>query len=151
MTESLPAAPGSYALVMCNRARIEIDVGRLGRARFERGFLVYVGSAFGPGGLRARVGRHASTQKTVHWHIDYLRPHVELEEAWLNTGRENREHEWARRLGAQIEIAHPRFGASDCRCTSHLFFSADRPMPTLIGDEIFITSNFCEPTVYLAR
>ncbi|MGI9342382.1 MAG: GIY-YIG nuclease family protein [Gammaproteobacteria bacterium] len=151
MTETLPAAPGSYALVMRNHVRKHVDVGRLGRILFERGYLVYVGSAFGPGGLRARVGRHASTNKTLHWHVDYLRPHVELEEAWLTTDAGNREHDWAQRLGARLEIAHPRFGSSDCRCVSHLFFADDRPAPDLIGEDVCIASFFREPNVYLPR
>ena len=36
------------------------------------GQYAYVGSAHGPGGLRARVGRHLRTEKSLQWHIDYL-------------------------------------------------------------------------------
>lgn len=133
MTAVLPSDPGSYALVLRNRAPLEVVVGKLGPVAIERGYLLYVGSARGPGGLRARVGRHARGRQIRHWHIDYLRPYVELEEVWLTMSSTNREHTWASSLGRHLDIAHPRFGASDCRCEAHLFFSARRPSAGLVG------------------
>ncbi len=40
----------------------------------EPGVYVYVGSAWGPGGLRARIYRHLGLvgRKRLHWHIDRL-------------------------------------------------------------------------------
>jgi Uri superfamily endonuclease len=94
----------------------------------EPGYLVYVGSALGPGGIRARVARHARKSKKPHWHIDYLRPYLSLAETWWKTAPDRWEHDWAALLAARLDVAHPRFGASDCRCASHLFFAApDRP------------------------
>jgi len=37
------------------------------------GYYIYIGSAFGPGGVRARMLRHLRADKPKHWHIDYLR------------------------------------------------------------------------------
>ncbi len=48
---------GSYALLMENRRCSSILVGALGEVEFKRGFYVYIGSAFGPGGVDARVRR----------------------------------------------------------------------------------------------
>ena len=48
--------PGSYAVILRNRKQATIDVGRRIQLAIEPGYYLYVGSAFGPGGLRARVG-----------------------------------------------------------------------------------------------
>jgi len=37
------------------------------------GWYVYVGSALGPGGLAAKVGRHLGGRKMCRWHTAYLR------------------------------------------------------------------------------
>ncbi|MBT8467436.1 MAG: DUF123 domain-containing protein, partial [Deltaproteobacteria bacterium] len=37
----------------------EVEVGRLGTICFDAPFYVYVGSAFGPGGLAARLRAHS--------------------------------------------------------------------------------------------
>ena len=49
-----------------------IDIGSLGRFDILPGFYAYVGSAFGAGGLRARIGHHLESTAWPHWHIDYL-------------------------------------------------------------------------------
>jgi len=56
-----------------------VNVGRLGRVRFPAGWYAYVGSAYGPGGLAARISRHLRPSKPSHWHLDYL-----LNEQWVN-------------------------------------------------------------------
>ncbi|HSF57479.1 MAG TPA: DUF123 domain-containing protein [Candidatus Binatia bacterium] len=45
-------------------------MGKLGDAVFPAGTYVYTGSAMK--GLAARVKRHCSRKKKIHWHIDYL-------------------------------------------------------------------------------
>ena len=70
---TLPSLPGTYALVLSASACQKFAVGRLGTLTVEPGFYLYVGSAFGPGGLAARVGRHCRREKTCRWHVDYLR------------------------------------------------------------------------------
>jgi hypothetical protein len=57
----LPSRPGTYALIFTTDADLEIQVGRLGQLHVRPGVYVYVGSAHGPGGLAARVLRHART------------------------------------------------------------------------------------------
>jgi Uri superfamily endonuclease len=117
-----PRSPGTYALMMrCSRAGT-IAVGSLGTMRVEPGAYLYLGSAFGPGGLRARLGRHAARHKVQRWHIDYVRPRMSLLGAWFSTSATQLEHDWAVRVLAlpTASIPLPRFGASDCRCPSHL-------------------------------
>jgi len=51
---------------------VRVRVSSLGTLIFDPGLYLYVGSARGPGGLRARVGRHLRRDKSKKWHIDYL-------------------------------------------------------------------------------
>lgn len=127
MLRDLPSASGTYALVFGNTLSRTVRVGALDDIDIGPGYLVYVGSAFGPGGIRARIERHARSDKRLHWHIDYLGEYLSLEEALFTTAPERMEHAWAEALARLLEIAAPRFGASDCRCDSHLFYSKHRP------------------------
>lgn len=121
--------PGTYVLVLRSAVRRSVDVGRLGSLIVEPGYYAYVGSALGPGGLRARLGRHLRGRGRARWHIDYLRAHTEPVEAWYCRGPMRREHRWSGALLASLGVVIPLsgFGASDCRCESHLFFFARRP------------------------
>jgi len=51
----LEPKPGTYALILSCASNARIQVGRLGTMRLQRGYYVYLGSALGPGGLRARI------------------------------------------------------------------------------------------------
>jgi Uri superfamily endonuclease len=106
-----------------------VQVGRLGRFVFRPGWYLYVGSALGPGGLRARLTRHARAEKRLHWHIDYLLVQAELCQIWTAASADRQECDWARTLAALpgAWIPAPRFGASDCRCAAHLLAVADEP------------------------
>lgn len=127
---SLEARPGTYALLLSTASDAEIRVGRHGDMRLQSGFYVYVGSAFGPGGVRARVNHHLRDSPRYHWHIDYLRPHATLEEVWLCHGRKRREHLWASFLSSMpgVSVPMPGFGSSDCGCETHLFFFRSHAM-----------------------
>lgn len=128
-TAPLPSAPGSYVLVLETSARRRLAVGALGVLVIEPGFYAYVGSALGPGGLAARLGHHLRRAAAPHWHIDHVRLHAAPREIWLSRGASRREHEWAAIVGSHpgATIPLPRFGASDCRCESHLFRFARQP------------------------
>lgn len=128
----IPASPGTYALVLrCSITRT-VRVGRVGTIRVSPGWYVYVGSAFGPGGLQARIGHHAVRAVRPHWHIDYLRHHTRLESVCYCCGV-RREHEWAARVKsmATADVVLPGFGSSDCRCATHLFRFDSRVKPDL--------------------
>ena len=114
---------GSYLLVLRLRSQQRIAVGRLGRFDFPPGYYVYMGSAQGPGGLGARLGRHLRAGKPCRWHIDYLREKAAVYGIWIAAGPENREHCWAELLekADAATVPVPGFGASDCRCAAHLF------------------------------
>ncbi len=118
--------PGIYTLILCLPSTERIAVGALGWIHFPKGFYSYTGSARGPGGLR-RLDRHvavlAGKSRTRRWHIDYLLPHCELRQEAITKTDLDLECCIARAIGERLESV-PRFGCSDCRCPSHLHYSA---------------------------
>jgi Uri superfamily endonuclease len=125
----LPDIAGTYILVMQAPSPFILRAGGLGERDLEAGWYLYVGSAFGFGGLGARCGRHMRLNKTMRWHIDYLLARTRLHELWFRRGPIRFEHEWAGLLEAWrgSRLAWPGFGASDCRCPSHLWYRRRRP------------------------
>ena len=114
--------PGTYALVLESRTRQKIQIGRWREIETQPGYYVYIGSALGPGGVRARVARHFRLVKSNHWHIDYLRMYTTPLGAWYSHEPVRLEHTWAATLGDLDDFTPiPGFGCSDCRCHSHLF------------------------------
>lgn len=119
--------PGTYVLVMTLAEGRRLAVGRLGEIDFAPGCYLYVGSALG--GLEHRLRRHLRLGKRLHWHIDYLRPAVEVTAIWYRPGAERRECAWAAALAGLpgVRLHAPGFGASDCRCPGHLFYAVQPP------------------------
>jgi Uri superfamily endonuclease len=141
MDNWLPAGKGTYGLLLRLDETREVAVGRLGRFVFVAGYYLYVGSALGPGGLAARLGRHLRGEKGPFWHIDYLRAvGVITAVCWLES-LVRYEHEWAtiaqRLPGATIPV--PRFGASDCGCPAHLVHFERSPDLALLGEVLIVT------------
>jgi Uri superfamily endonuclease len=128
-TLTLEPVPGTYALLLWSPIESKIRVGRLGHLLLQPGFYVYVGSALGSGGVRARVAHHLRPAERPHWHIDYLRAHTAVEAVWFSYDRKSREHSWARRFADMKGASQPMagFGSSDCDCQSHLFYFRERP------------------------
>jgi Uri superfamily endonuclease len=120
---------GTYALFLVCGSVQEIQVGRLGRLRTKRGYYAYIGSAFGPGGISARVAHHSRLASRRHWHIDYLRQITRPLSCWYTHDSIRREHEWAACVAALPQAAIPLvgFGCSDCRCQSHLIWFPSPP------------------------
>lgn len=119
----LPALPGGYALALRLTRSRSLAVGRLGQFEFRAGVWLYVGSARGPGGLRARVGRHWRGPVRPRWHIDYLRQAAEPLGVAMRLADVSLECRWASLLADATPCTPgPQgFGASDCHCASHLF------------------------------
>lgn len=131
-------SPGTYALILRSSSERWIEIGKLGRYLIRPGYYAYAGSAFGPGGLKARIAHHARIAQRPHWHIDYLRSVLPLDEVWYSYDSEQHEHQWAdtfRRLkGAVRPIAG--FGASDCSCKSHLLLFSSKPSARHFHDKL---------------
>jgi sugar fermentation stimulation protein A len=111
---------GVYQLYLRLRTRVRIQIGRLGAFEFPVGSYVYTGSALN--GLERRIARHRRREKRLHWHIDYLLAHAEIERVLVFPTRERLECELNQRTmtegGGQVVV--PGFGSSDCRCKTHL-------------------------------
>ena len=112
----IPRACGTYILILrLERTRI-IQVGKLGRFRFPLGWFAYVGSAFGPGGLRGRLKHHLNPSSRTHWHIDYLGNVADLNQVWIAKGEKLREHTWAALLEGGSSCAGVRFIRLSLHC-----------------------------------
>jgi Uri superfamily endonuclease len=128
--KDIPSQPGAYLLHLRLPEPSRIAVGKLGQFQFPPGDYIYLGSALGPGGIKARLNRHRYGYSKQFWHIDYLRTHAWLvgfafvisNPASIQTARF--ECVWSQSLlvlpGASVIT--PGFGASDCKsgCKAHL-------------------------------
>jgi len=129
---------GTYALILEAKQGFELTAGKLGRLKGGPGYYVYVGSAFGPGGVKARLKHHRRRTLRPHWHIDYLRRHLPFNEVWYTYDLRRRECEWAGLL-AQMPGAmtpFPGFGASDCNCIAHLVYFEGCPSFEAFGQRL---------------
>lgn len=116
---------GCYCLIINLNKTCEIEIGKLGKTNFNEGHYVYVGSAMNS--LMARINRHLSDEKRLHWHIDYLlkNKNSKISEVIYNISDEKIECELSQLISQKGEgIAN--FGCSDCRCKSHLYYFKNR-------------------------
>jgi Uri superfamily endonuclease len=127
----LPEDKGTYVLIASVAQLQRVEIGSLGELDIVPGFYAYLGSAFGAGGLRARLDHHLESTASPHWHIDYLLAVAEPVEVWLSTAKKKLEHRWADLLNDAPNFRVPisRFGSSDYHRSrsSHLFFSKRKP------------------------
>lgn len=129
VTDGLPAAPGAYVLLFHAARPLAFRAGALGAVELPPGWLMYVGSARGPGGLAARVGRHLSGGGRPRWHVDFLVRALPPREAWFAAVAAPREAAWTRAVAGLPGVAPvaPGFGASDSGARTHLFHARRRP------------------------
>jgi Uri superfamily endonuclease len=111
------ARPRTYQLAIETKRAMRIQVGRLGEFLFPAGHYVYTGSA--RRGLEARIRRHLSGDKRLHWHIDYLLAAPGVQITGVSTFDAT---ECALNRRTPGEIVVEGFGSSDCAsgCGSHL-------------------------------
>ncbi len=123
----LPAGKGVYALLIRLEEPLEPGVGRLGPVKLPAGYCLYFGSAMG--GLAGRIRRHLRRRKKLRWHVDYLTSIAVPDEVWWMECEERAECGWAAAglLLPGASAPAPGFGASDCRCGSHLVHVPERP------------------------
>lgn len=124
------AVRGSYILLINLPEEQTITAGSLKTVRFPPGYYAYVGSALG--GVNARLNRHLRIDKKPHWHIDYLLQKAVVEDIIICETRDRVECTIAQALDAHFDCL-PDFGSSDCKCHSHLFFSAGVMKPKVVA------------------
>ena len=117
---SIPADAGAYALLVRLDLPWRPSIRSLPDRILEPGPYIYCGSAYGPGGLRARVTRHMRAGKPAHWHVDRLTAAGRIEGAAVRIG--GRECDLVAAFMANgADVALAGFGSSDCRrCAAHL-------------------------------
>ena len=116
---------GSYILILRLPVKKEIEVGKLGKIQFKKGFYLYAGSA--RKNLTQRLERHRRERKKLFWHIDYLRAHAEVHQALPIRASDSLECELAGALKKISGWEVPNFGSSDCSCNSHLLGMSEDP------------------------
>ena len=114
---------GIYTLLITLNTSTIVRIGKLGTVSFREGHYAYVGSALN--GLAARIPRHLREEKKLRWHIDYLLQKATISEVIYGITAKNKECAVASQLMMELVPIH-RFGCSDCRCKSHLFFCRSR-------------------------
>ncbi|MGI9450820.1 MAG: GIY-YIG nuclease family protein [Geminicoccaceae bacterium] len=118
--ETLTDASGAYLLLIELKRAIELPRRFVGQSLTE-GYYAYAGSAYGPGGIRARCRRHLQRPATQRWHIDWLTRSADDVQAVAFPGGTE-----CRLMETLVECAKARipilgFGSSDCRqCQAHL-------------------------------
>ena len=117
---------GSYLLILNLKKNQNINVGKLGKISFKKGFYIYVGSAMA--NLSKRMERHRRIRKRHHWHIDELRAVAEFYSVLAVRSSTRLECEIAEALSGIAEWAIPGFGSSDCFCETHLFGMKGDPL-----------------------
>ena len=128
---------GVYVLILKLDQELDIQIGKLGKLHFRKGFYAYTGSALGTGGFK-RVERHfnVATGKnpTRKWHIDYLLPKSKIIQAILLPTEDAIECKLARTLRKISGISIiSGFGCTDCNCETHLIY-AENEIKSMIID-----------------
>lgn len=117
----IPSDKGAYALLIRIRRRFCAPVGALGMVDLPAGDYLYLGSARGPGGLRARIGRHLREGKTPHWHVDHLARRDGIAAVLALPGGSECALVAGALAFAGVSAPVGGFGSSDCRrCPAHL-------------------------------
>lgn len=109
---------GAYLLLMELSAEKSIQIGRKCSFVFPTGWYVYVGSAMN--GIEQRVRRHLSSEKKMHWHIDYFLQHAQIQELYYKESKQKEECDVAQSFSRSYQ-GFLGFGCTDCSCKSHLF------------------------------
>jgi Uri superfamily endonuclease len=140
------SASGVYVLLLSVQRDIKLNIGKLGKQSFLRGYYTYTGSALGKGAtsLKHRISRHLRKEKRKFWHIDYLlaEENVSVEAVIAAETNKTMECKINQHIKTIMDAKIPviGFGASDCskNCGSHLLYfpeleNADRLVQKLVS------------------
>jgi Uri superfamily endonuclease len=128
------SSPGAYVLVVHLPAPTTVHAGGQGPIALDEGHFLYCGSA--QAGLMPRLARHMRSDKKRHWHIDFLTCEGRAIGALAFEGGKETECQLAAALSRVpgIEPVGHGFGASDCKCPTHLFRVKDDVQLSLVLD-----------------
>lgn len=116
----LPPEAGAYVLLIDLARPLSLDLPAFRGTEVAPGLYGYCGSAYGPGGIRARVSRHLRDDKAIRWHVDHLTTAGRVAQIGIRVG--GHECDLVGVLLARGGMAVlPGFGSTDCRlCPAHL-------------------------------
>lgn len=116
--DDAPALPGAYVLAVEIVKAMAVMMPGMPAVTLKPGRYLYCGSAWGPGGIRARLGRHMRRDKAIRWHIDHLTVAGSVPGAWVFPG--GNECDLVAALSA-LPVPIAGLGSTDCAsCRSHL-------------------------------
>lgn len=115
----------TYLLLIYLQTSSKLKIGKKGFKEFGRGYYVYVGSGRRYG--FPRVIRHIKKSKKQKWHVDYLLARGEIKIIWIILGERINECQLSNALQRRGLITMKKFGSSDCKCHSHLFYFKNNP------------------------
>lgn len=119
-SEELTDASGAYLLLIKVGRPIELP-RRFADQILTEGYYGYAGSAYGPGGIRARCRHHLGQPSKLHWHVDWVTQSADDVQAIAFPSRTE-----CRLIEVLLRHAHARipingFGSTDCtQCRAHL-------------------------------
>ncbi len=117
---NLPNISGAYGLLIDVARPVRLSMARRA-VTLPAGRYLYAGSAWGPRGIRARVGRHLRKEKKIRWHVDNLTNRHGVVMVLVVPGGQECALVTAICAWSGVETPVPGFGSSDCRtCQSHL-------------------------------
>ncbi len=119
-TKDFPSLGGAYLLLIDLKKPLTLPQKKFCQKPLEPGFYLYAGSAYGPGGIKARVSRHIKKRKAKRWHIDYITTQATVTEALVIP--QANECAFISQLleNPQIFVPLKGMGSSDCKsCPSH--------------------------------
>jgi Uri superfamily endonuclease len=131
--------PGTYVMVMTLKRSMSLRIGRLETFWLPAGYLLYVGSAFGGGGVRGRTRRHRQAIAPKMWNLDHVKAVARPVEIWWTHFEKKVECRWAMAL-ADLEgyrCPAPGFGSNDCQtCPAHFYHRSDPPSAEAFTERI---------------
>lgn len=115
---------GTYLLFFHIKDAINVKI-RNRNLKINSGHYLYIGSAFGSGGLSSRLSRHLKREKKIFWHIDRLTTLSSCKIEGIAIAINQHVECIISQTLAKMDFLEPiiGFGNSDCKmgCRSHLY------------------------------
>ncbi len=150
----VPKSKGIYAIVFKISKSVRLYSIKMFKNRvIEKGLYVYIGSARGPGGLRARIKRHLMKKKRRKWHIDYLTTLEYFKPIAIIYAITDQDLEYkvSELLSNYLPIPVRKFGSTDKPSKAHLFKCNEYNECINILCSIFKSLNLSPKVIYFYK
>jgi Uri superfamily endonuclease len=111
---------GSYILIIKSKKNFKIKIGKIGEVYFKKGYYLYIGSSKKT--YKSRILRYLNKIKRKHWHIDYLIINKNIIIIGFILLLNKNECDISNTLYNNKFKYINKFGCSDCKCKSHLYY-----------------------------